>query len=56
MNGAIFNPEDSSLIISARADDIRVFAESDGLITIAIVNLDEGIEIVHDSDELWWPV
>lgn len=56
MNGAMFNPEDKTLVVSARATDVRTFPETDGYITIAIVNLDEGIEVTHDSERLWWPV
>lgn len=55
-NGAIFNPEDKTLVISARVKDVRVFPESDGHLTIAVENLTDGIEIVHDDDRLWWPV
>lgn len=55
-NGAIFNPEDKTLVISARVKDVQVFPESDGLLTIAVTNFTDGIEIVHDGDEIWWPV
>jgi hypothetical protein len=56
-NGAIFDPVDKSLVISARVGDICVFPESDGRITIAIAKLEDGIEIVHeDEGVLWWPV
>jgi hypothetical protein len=56
LNGAIFNPEDNSLVISAKPGDIRFFGESDGRITIAVANVKDGIEIVHSEDRLWWPV
>lgn len=57
MNAAMFNPEDKSLVISVRPDDVKVFPDHDaGLLTIAVANLAEGIEIFHDSDALWWPV
>ena len=56
-NGAIFDPVDRSLIVSARVGDVCVFPESGGRITIAISKLDDGIEIVHeDENALWWPV
>jgi len=56
-NGAIFDPVDKSLVISAKVADIFVLPESDGRVTIGIAKLDEGIEIVHDEEEaLWWPV
>jgi hypothetical protein len=55
-NGAIFNPDDKSMVISARAGDICVFPETDGRITIAVANLSDGIEIVHENEDLWWPV
>lgn len=58
MNAALFNPEDRSLVISVRPDDVKVFPDHDaGLLTIAVANLNEGIEIYHDdADALWWPV
>lgn len=55
-NGAIFNPEDKSLVIAVKVKDVKVFYESDGLLTIALANLDDGIEIIHDGGKLWWPV
>jgi hypothetical protein len=56
-NGAIFDPVDKSLVISAKVEDIFVLPESDGRVTIGISKLHEGIEIVHeDEDVLWWPV
>lgn len=56
-NGAIFDPVDKSLVISAKVGDIFVIPESDGRITIGISKLDDGIEIVHEDDStLWWPV
>jgi hypothetical protein len=56
-NGAIFDPVDRSLVVCAKIADVAVFPERDGRITIAISQLDEGIEIVHEDEEaLWWPV
>jgi len=55
-NGAIFDPQDKSLVISVRVGDICVIPEADGRITIAVANLSDGIEIVHDDEALWWPV
>ena len=56
-NGAIFDPEGKTLVISVRVADVSVFPEGDGRFTIAVKNLEEGIEIVHDDEEaLWWPV
>jgi hypothetical protein len=55
-NGAIFDPMDKSLVISAKVADIFVLPESDGRVTIGISKLDEGIEIVHEDSALWWPV
>lgn len=55
-NGAIFNPEDKSLVIAVKVKDVKVFYESGGLITIAIANMDDGIDIVHNGERLWWPV
>jgi hypothetical protein len=57
MNGAMFNPQDKSLVISVRPNDVKVFPDMDeGLLVIAVANLDDGIEIFHDSDAIWWPV
>ena len=55
-NGAIFDPESKSLVVSARASDIQVFTGEDGRITEAVAHLDGGIEIVHSADRLWWPL
>jgi hypothetical protein len=55
-NGAIFDPESRSLVISAKVDDVQVYPDSDGRLTIAVCRLEEGIEIVHSSERLWWPV
>lgn len=55
-NGAIFDPDDRSLIISAHPKDTRVMVDDSGMINILIENLADGIEIVHESDELWWPI
>ena len=55
-NGAIFDPVDRSLIVVAKIADVNVFPESDGRIALTISKLDQGIEIVHDDEEvLWWP-
>lgn len=56
INGAIFNPEDKSLVIAVKVKDVKVFYESDGLLTIALANMSDGIEIVHTGEQLWWPV
>lgn len=57
MNGAMFNPDDRSLVISVRPEDVKVFPDLDeGLLVIAVANLDDGIEIFHDSDRIWRPV
>ena len=55
-NGAIFNPQDKSLVISVRVGDVWVLPDGDGRITIAVADLADGIEIVHDDEALWWPV
>jgi hypothetical protein len=55
-NGAIFNPSDKMLIVSARIEDVKLFDVSEGHVSIAISHLADGIEIVNDNDELWWPV
>jgi hypothetical protein len=55
-NGAIFDPDDRSLIISAKVGDVNVFPEAGGRITIAVSALEDGIEIINSKRELWWPV
>lgn len=55
-NGAIFDPKDKSMVISAKVQDIAVIPEGGGRVTIAITNLTDGIEIVHEDRRLWWPV
>lgn len=55
-NGAIFDPGGKSMVISARVSDITVIPEGGGRVTIAVVNLKDGIEIIHEDGRLWWPV
>lgn len=56
-NGAILNPSESVLMVSARVSDISVIREDrEGWVTIVINQLTDGIEIISDRDDLWWPV
>lgn len=55
-NGAIFDPKEKSMVISVKVQDITVLPEGDGRVTIAIANLVDGIEIVHEDRRIWWPV
>lgn len=55
-NGAIFDPDDRSLIISAKIEDVNVFPEAGGRVTIAISDVNDGIEIINSKKDLWWPV
>lgn len=54
-NGAMFDPEDRVLIISARIVDVSVVAGRGGkTVTIAVMNLDDGIEIIYDEMQKLW--
>lgn len=55
-NGALFDPDDKTLIISARIGDVIILPGADSQITIVVADLMDGIEIVNSNDCLWWPV
>jgi hypothetical protein len=55
-NGAFFDPSDSSLVVSAWPKDIRIMNDDSGMIHIMVENLSDGIEIVHESEDIWWPI
>ena len=55
-NGGVLDPNGHKLLISARVEDITVFRDEDGTVSIGVSNFTDGIEVVHDSDQLWWPV
>lgn len=55
-NAAIFDPESHELVVYTSVSDVKVIPNSDGVVAICFSNLIEGIEIVHSSDRLWWPV
>lgn len=56
MNGGLLEPNEQVLLISARSKDVQVHKDGRGRVVIAISNFDEGIEVVHEGDKLWWPV
>ncbi len=56
MNGAIFDPANHQLVVSAKIADIGIMPPDGDEVTIVIDRLLEGIEIVHDDDRIWRPV
>lgn len=56
MNGAFFDPELRTLVISANLRDILLQEEDKDRVVLTVTGLDEGIEIVHNHDRLWRPV
>lgn len=53
---AIFNPDDKSLIIYADPRDLKLFSDDAGMVSIVVDNLIDGIEIIHERGEIWWPI
>lgn len=54
LNGAVFDPQDRTLIVSAKLADVTIATSpKDGTVVIAVLNLDEGIEIVHENPRIW---
>lgn len=56
MNGAFLDTHEQLLMVSANVDDVTVQRDGDGRVVIYVTEFDDGIEIFHDSDRLWWPV
>lgn len=56
VNEGILNPETGVIMISCEAKDLIIEREGPGRITLLIDNFSGGIEIIHSSDRLWWPV
>lgn len=53
-NGGILDPNSFHLLISARAEDVQVFDDGDGWLSIAVENFRGGIEVVHEEERIWW--
>jgi hypothetical protein len=55
VNGALFDPDTQTLIISASLEDLSMWDEDPNRVAIRVENLDEGIEIIDQHDRLWRP-
>lgn len=56
MNGGFLDTGEQILMISANTDDVTIHRDGDDRIIIYVSDFDDGIEILHDGDRLWWPV
>lgn len=55
MNEAVFDTSKKVLMVHVNEEDVFIFqSPHEGMITVCMSNLNEGIEILHDGGEGLW--